>query len=230
MIYDETCTGDFPKPGAHGRDRWLGDRLMRRAGELLEGAPWPGLTHSWRLGGLLYGTLGRLDDWRGFSSWDAALTWLASHRASEPIAEVQFWGHGKWGCARIGDEALSLDSLDPEHPHHDALAAIRERMRGPEDELPLWWFRTCETFGAEEGHAFAQAWTEFFGCRGAGHTYIIGPWQSGLHTLAPGQRPDWSPEEGLAEGTAKDPRRALWSARHEPNTITCLHGSIPAGF
>lgn len=228
MIYDDTCTGDFPKPGASGRDRWVGDRVMRRVGGWLEGAPWPGLTHSWRVGGLLYGALGRLDHWKGFSDWRSALSWLAGHRPTEPIGEIQFWGHGKWGAAKIDSEALSIESLDRDHAHHDALAAIRERMAGA--ERPLWWFRTCETFGAKDGHAFARAWTDFFDARAAGHTYIIGPYQSGLHTLAPGQRPPWSVHEGLAEGTPTEPTRARWSTRREPNTITCLHGEIPPGF
>ena len=228
MVYDDTCTRDFPKPGASGRDRWVGDRLLRRLGDRLEGAPWPGLTHSWQIGGLLYGALGRLDDWRGFSDWCSALAWLAEHRAEAPIEAIQFWGHGKWGCARIDDQILSVDSLDPSHAHHDALVAIRERMRGAAD--PLWWFRTCETFGADDGHDFARAWTDFFDARAAGHTYIIGPWQSGLHTLAPGQRPDWSVHEGLAEGTPAAPERAHWSTRRAPNTISCLHGTIPPGY
>jgi hypothetical protein len=59
---------------------------------------------------------------------------------------------------------------------------------------------------------------------------VLGPYQSGLHTLVPGERPNWSAREGLLEGTAADPRRALWSAPREPNTITCLHGRIPAGY
>ncbi len=230
MVYDETCTGDFPKPGASGRDRWFGDRLMRRAGELLEGAPWPGLSHSWMVGGLLYSTLGRLDDWRGFSSWGAALSWLAEHRGDEPIAEIQFWGHGKWGCAKIDREDLDVSLLDPGHEHYDKLLAIRERLRGRGEQPPLWWFRTCETFGAEAGHEFARAWAEFFDCRAAGHTYIIGPYQSGLHTIEPGEIPCWSVDEGLIDGTADAPRRAAWSTRREPNTITCFHGRIPAGY
>jgi hypothetical protein len=230
MIYDQTCTGDFPKPGASGRDRWLGDRVMRRAGELLDGAPWPGLTHSWMAGGLLYSALGRLDDWRGFSSWGAALTWLAEHREQEAIAEIQFWGHGKWGCAKIDREDLDVAMLDPGHEHHDKLLAIRERLRGRESQPPLWWFRTCETFGAQRGHEFARAWAEFFDCRAAGHTYIIGPYQSGLHTIEPGETPGWSVKEGLIEGSADEPRRAAWSTRREPNTITCFHGRIPEGY
>ena len=230
MIYDETCVGDFPKPGASGRDRWVGDRLMRRAGELLEDAPWPGLSLSWRAGGTLYSALGRIDAYAGFSSWDAALTWLAEVRGDQRIGEIQFWGHGKWGCAKIDREDLDIELLDPAHPHHDKLRAIRERMRSHGDQLPLWWFRTCETFGAHRGHEFARAWAEFFGSRAAGHTYIIGPWQSGLHTLDPGETPSWSADEGLIEGSPSAPRRSEWSTRRAPNTITCFHGRIPAGY
>jgi len=93
-----------------------------------------------------------------------------------------------------------------------------------------WWFRTCETFGADAGHDFARAWTSYFDCRAAGHTYVIGPWQSGLHTLEPGARPHWSADEALIEGSAAEPQRAAWSSRREPNTISCLHGSIPPGY
>src|SRR5690606_23583997 len=137
MIYDRTCTGDLPRPGASGRDRWAGDRVLRRVGQLLEGAPWPGLSHSWWVGGMLYSTLGRLDDWRGFSSWGEALTWLAEHRGSEAVGEIQFWGHGKWGCAKIGDESLDIELLDPGHEHHDKLLAIRERLHARGEQPPL---------------------------------------------------------------------------------------------
>lgn len=231
MIYDATCTADFPKPGARERGRRLGDRLLRRTGQLLEGAPWPGLSHAWMIGGGLYSALGRLDDRAGFRDWSAALRWLAEYPGSREISEIQFWGHGKWGCAKIDAESLERASLEPEHPHHALLAAIRERLApDPEGTPPLWWFRTCETFGASAGQEFARDWAEFFDCRAAGHTYIIGPWQSGLHTLEPGEIPRWSLSEGLAAGTPEAPERALWSARGEPNTITCMHGTIPAGF
>ena len=230
MIYDQTCIGDFPKPGASGRDRWAGDRLMRRLGEALEGVelPWPGLSLSWRIGGHLYRRLGRIDAWKGFTSWPEALEWLARHEAHRPIGEIQFWGHGRWGCALIDRERLDIEALDPAHPLHDSLAAVRERMKGVEGAQ--WWFRTCETFGAEPGHEFARAWTSYFDCRAAGHTYVIGPWQSGLHTLRPGARPHWSVDEALIEGTPKEPERAAWSSPSEPNTISCFHGTIPAGY
>ncbi|MET0405724.1 MAG: hypothetical protein ABW123_25110, partial [Cystobacter sp.] len=87
-----------------------------------------------------------------------------------------------------------------------------------------------ETFGTARGHAFARAWTRFFGCRAAGHTYVIGPWQSGLHSLGPGEEPTWSVAEGLPPDGGDTARTARMSGRREPNTITCLHGEIPPGF
>jgi hypothetical protein len=96
------------------------------------------------------------------------------------IAEIQFWGHNKWealSSTGIGD----ISALHPQHHLHKYLQAIRERLMP--DGKALWWFQTCETFGAESGQRFAKAWVNFFDCRAAGHTYIIGPFQSGLHLL-----------------------------------------------
>lgn len=179
-----------------------------------------GLTHSWIVGGWLYRLLGRFDYLRGIRSWAEGLQWLAEAAPHRPISEIQFWGHGKWGLAKVGTESLDTSALRPDHPYHSLMCAIRDRLV---DSNALWWFRTCETFGCRPGHRFSVEWTNFFGCRTAGHTYIIGPWQSGLHCLDPGQRPDWSVEEGLARGTPDAPRKALWSKPGEPNTITCLH-------
>ena len=100
---------------------------------------------------------------------------------------------------------------------------MRERL-APD---PLIWFRTCETFGAKAGIDFAARLADFFGARVAGHTYIIGFSQSGLHGLAPGARADWSPEEGLAEGTPEAPVRAKWSRPWRPRTVTALTGAVP---
>ena len=102
---------------------------------------------------------------------------------------------------------------------------VRDRLL-PDGEA-LWWFRTCETFGTETGQRFARAWTRFLGCRAAGHTYVIGAWQSGLHSLQPGETPRWSPEEGVQPGPTP---RSLTSRPGAPNTITFLHGRIPEGF
>jgi hypothetical protein len=181
-----------------------------------------GLTSSWIAGGALYAALGRLDERKGAGSWAEALSWLASVRAEHPIQEIQFWGHGRWGRAFIGADVLDEGSLSSSHAHHDALARVRDRLA----PNALWWFRTCETFGTRTGHAFATSWTRFFRARAAGHTYVIGPWQSGLHSLGPGEEPSWSEHEGLDAQT----KRAVMSSPSAPRTITCLHGAIPAGW
>lgn len=184
------------------------------------------LTASWQVGGLLYSALGRFDARRGVSSWPEALAWLSGVRAGEPVDEIQFWGHGDWGSVRIAGTTLDLRALEPDHEWNPALVRIRHRMAGPD---ALWWFRTCETFGRAEGHAFARGWTSFFNCRAAGHTYRIAAWQSGLHSLRPGAAPQWPIEEGVPDSEPA-PRTALWSSRGAPNTISCLHGQIPPGY
>lgn len=201
MVYDRTCRG--------------------RTGL-------PGLSHAWWAGAKLYRTLRRLDAHHGVGSWEEALEYLASFRPDQPLAEVQYWGHGKWGGARVGAQVLDRRVLDTTHPLHSRLAAVRDRML-PRGQAQ-WWFRTCETFGARPGQQLAIELAEFFDARVAGHTYIIGHLQSGLHTLAPGQRPTWSDQEGLLEGSPDEPRRARWSRLRAPNTITCLRGTIPAGY
>jgi hypothetical protein len=187
----------------------------------------PGLTSSWIVGGALYRGLGRIDASYGATSWEDALAWLCSVEPSKKVDEIQFWGHGTWGRVLIGRDRLDADAVkDRSHSRHGDLKALRERLTGPQ---ALMWFRSCETFGREAGHHFASAWTRFFGCRVAGYTYVIGPWQSGLHSLAPGQTPSWSVAEGLPVDVA-EPRHARMSGPLEPNTISCLHGRIPDGF
>lgn len=201
MIFDDTC---------RGRDRRFP------------------LTYTWLAGRALYRALGRLDHGRAVRSWAEALEWLCTIEPERSIAEVQYWGHGKWGEVRIAQEVMDEGILDPYHPLHTLLCAVRSRLCGPE---ALWWFRTCETLGAHKGQAFAQAWAQFMDCRVAGHTHIIGPWQSGLHQLRPGQTPHWSPSEGLAPGsTPERPVQALWSGPRKPNTITCLAGHVPDSY
>lgn len=196
LIYDRTCQGRFGLPG---------------------------LSAAWRSGSYWYRARGWLDACYGAESWPEALHFLANYELGRPVAQIQFWGHGKWGDARIGAELLDERALLRGHELHAPLARVRARLTTG----ALWWFRTCETFGAERGQRFARAWADFFGAHAAGHTYIIGYWQSGLHRLTPGAEPDWAPEEGLREGSAREPRQALWSVPGEPNTISCLQGRLP---
>ncbi len=201
MVYDRTCVG---RP-------------------LL-----PGLSHAWGTGAWLYRALGRFDAHYGARDWGDALGWLGQVDTSRPIREIQYWGHGKWGEALIDRKGLDAAALKPGHRFHEHLCRIRERLL--RDDEALWWFRTCELFGAQAGLNFASAWTRFFGCRTAGHTFIIGHWQSGLHTLRPGEEPSWDPSEGLESGTPEAPEKARWSGRRQPNTISFLHGEIPAEY
>ncbi|MEO7734722.1 MAG: hypothetical protein ABIY55_27450, partial [Kofleriaceae bacterium] len=140
--------------------------------------------------------------------------------------ELQYWGHGRWGRALVADDVLDARAFAPADRRHRSLCALRAQL-APD---ALVWFRTCETFGARIGIDFAERLADFLGARVAGHTYVIHFHQSGLHGLAPGDRADWSATDGLAEGTADEPRLALRSSARAPRTITCLAGHVPAGW
>jgi hypothetical protein len=177
------------------------------------------LSPAWSRGAWLYRALGRVDAVRGVASWDEALAWLAS--LDQPIRELQYWGHGTWGCALVENDVL------------DAASIRRGRLDDLRAQLApgaLVWFRTCNTLGAARGIAFAERLADFLGARVAGHTYLIGFHQSGLHAVDPGYRATWQATEGLAQGDANAPRRARPSRPWAPNTITCLHGEIPMAF
>jgi hypothetical protein len=182
------------------------------------------LSPIWATGSRLYRAVGKTDAIVGVASWNEAFAWLAAR--PDPISEIQYWGHGNWGTARVDADVLDASALMPAHPSYRALEAVRERL-APD---ALLWFRTCETFGARIGVDFAARLADFLGARVAGHTYVIGFHQSGLHGLAPGMQPDWSAEEGLAEGTAEAPVRAKGSRPWAPRTITCLTGQVPAAW
>jgi len=204
MIYDDTCRTSAVGPGRIG----------------------VGLTHSWIAGARLYRWRGALDDARPARSWDEALHALVDMADGRRIQEVQIWAHGKWGDARMAQDVFDGRCLLRDHPLRHVLDDIEALV----DEQSLWWFRTCETIGAHVGHAFAEHLSCRLGCRVAGHTHIIGPWQSGLHSLAPGDVPHWDVDEGLVEGTARDPRRAAWSTASAPHTIHCMQSQIPQGW
>jgi hypothetical protein len=164
------------------------------------------LADAWAAGGWLYRGLRRLDDCRGFLTWTEALEWLAGLGS---VDEVQYWGHGSPGCVWLGGEALDVR----------ALSTLRVTS--------LFWLRTCASFAGIPGQRLAKAMSSELGCRVAGHTFNIGPLQSGLHSLRPGLDPEWPETEGLAEGLAEKPLAMRSSVPWAPNTITCLHGTVP---
>ncbi len=191
LIYDDTC-----------RSEWK----------------FAGLTHTWILGERLYKILNRFDDSRAVSSWAEAFNWLSHIRSDEWISEVQYWGHGKWGSARVGQDVFDIRAFESRHPLYPLIHAFGDRLR-PES---LFWFRTCETFGGLAGHRFAKACVSNWHCRVAGHTHIIGPWQSGLHILSPGEETTWSVTAGIKIGSALKPEKALLSMPWRENTRFCL--------
>ena len=182
------------------------------------------LTATWRVGGPLYRKLGWIDLHRGVSSWEEGLHWLAGVERPRRVREIQYWGHGRWGRALLGAQSLDASATREGHALEPLLAKVRERL-APD---AVWWFRTCETFGARPGHEFARAWSRFFGVRAAGFTHVIGPWQSGLHVLAPDAEPDWPVAEGLPPGVDPDAPtgKARWSRPGLPDTVSCLAGRL----
>ena len=183
-----------------------------------------GLSIPWALGARVYRGLGRASAIAGVASWSEAHDAMLAQPA--PISDLQFWGHGKWGCAFVREDVLDARALAESHPLYGRLRALRDQL-APD---ALVWFRTCETFGAHRGHDFARRLADFLGRRVAGHTYVIGFHQSGLHGLLPGARPDWAADEGLARGSAESPERAKRSRPWAPRTLTALASAVPASW
>jgi hypothetical protein len=184
-----------------------------------------GLAYSWFAGGKLYRVFRWVDKCKGVGSWEEALDWMIEQGKESGISQIQYWGHGSRGNVWIGREPLNLRTLKASHKLYDKWAELRTHLT----DDALIWFRTCSTYNGELGHVFAQKFTDFMGCKTAAHTFIIGPWQGGLHTLEPGEEPYWDVKEGLVEqsdGTWKS--KMSWPG--DPNTIFCLKGSIPEGW
>ena len=182
-----------------------------------------GLTNSWRLGAALYKRYPpstRVHHTWGARSWEDALAFVAT--IPEPIGEIQYWGHGLPGRVMIADDVLDVSAFDDvKHPRHQDILSIASKLT---DDALVWW-RTCGAFAGAAGQRFAQAQASVFGATVAGHTHVIGPLQSGLHTLQPGAQPRWSVTEGL---TAKG--SLLPSSPSAPHTIHFLQGAIPKGW
>ena len=182
-----------------------------------------GLSTVWGAGAGVYRGLGRHHASKGVESWAEALAWIANYSPDRRIGEIQYWGHGKWGCIYVASDGLSSAALAPEHAHAPAIDAIRDRLT----PSSLVWLRTCEAFGADAGIDFAYRLAHRLRARVAGHTYIIGALQSGLRVLEPGMRPRWSASEGLEEGTPANPKSAFTSRLLAPRTIQFMTNSFP---
>lgn len=206
VVYDATDTGPL----------LLVPRIVRGEDGTARGTG--GLTRWWKIGSALHTAARRADAAFGATSWDEAMRWVAARAeaAGRPVDELQAWGHGGWGYMGMGDTRLDA-STD---------VATLSRALAPGGEA-LVWLRCCSAFGADAGRAFAPRLAERLGARVAGHTFIIGFWQSGTHALAPGRTPTWSAEEGTSIASS-GVRVAEVSRPGAPRTITCLRPSLPA--
>ena len=164
------------------------------------------LADSWAFGGKLYKQFNKLDKICAANSFKEARDFLVK---LDPIDRLEFWGHGN-----PGNFFINGIKMDPDEFFKD-LPQIRD----------LIWFRSCGTIAGTKGKSFALTVAARTKTTVAGHTHLIGPLQSGLHTLKPGSLPSWSNTEGLdKKGNMKS--SYIWS----PNTISCLHSEIPKGW
>jgi hypothetical protein len=185
----------------------------------------PFLRASWYWGAKLYVRRGRLtpdpdddfDTYFGAWSFDEMLDWLL--KLSGDIARLDYWGHGAPGG--IYCDQKRWGALEFKGKYKDRLNALGEKLT----PQALVWFRTCATFHGVVGQEFATRWSEGLGVTVAAHTYNIGPWQSGLHTIGPGEEPSWSKREG-ADKNGRLQSSGPWA----PNTVFCTDATLPEGW
>jgi hypothetical protein len=187
-----------------------------------------GLSPIWWAGTWMHRLLRAADATLGARSWDEALCW-ATHLATtsgRPIGTIQFWGHGTWGSMLLGRSRLDQEALGLGQPLSSAIDRFRAQLLGPD---ALFWLRCCSAFGAQPGRVFAEKLAKRLNCRVAGHTHVIGFWQSGTHSLRVSETPSWN----AAEGLRFDGERvlgALGSSPSAPRTMTCLGVDVPQGW
>ena len=189
--------------------------------------PWflPGLSQVWGLGRHLYRALGRLDASRGAASWAEALDWLATVQPEAPIAEIQFWGHGRWGLARIGERgARRQRAAAPGTPTTPGWRACA--IGCCPDGDALWWFRTCETFGTETRAGLRPRLDTLFRLPRRRPHLRDRRLAERAAFAAPGASARLVGRRGRGAGRLAEPD----SGPGAPNTITFLHGRIPEGF
>jgi hypothetical protein len=152
------------------------------------------LTASWWIGSLLRSLRKGRDMIFSVESWADMVKQLEPLKG---VKRVEYWGHGSMGSV----------SCDHRRMGPDVLPAVKHIMDGPES---LWWWRTCSSFRAERGRAFAQSCASTLECRVAGFQHTIWMWQSGLQVATPNEVPDWDDEGGK------------WSKPWMPNTVFCM--------
>jgi len=166
------------------------------------------LKTSWLLGCVFQKLIGVVDAYHGVASWAEAKTWLKSR--GEPVTVLQYWGHGSPGTVWLAGNPIPTAewlSLKP--------------LLIPES---LVWLRICSAFQGRVGQVFAKQMADGLGCTIGAHTYIIGLFQGGLHTMKPNSMPSWDAAEGTEVKWRPDFQPWL------PHSILCLQWWIPKGW
>lgn len=163
--------------------------------------------HAWPIGAGILKARGKLTHVGGFKDLADALQW-STGAGTGVVDQLEIWCHGFPGGIKWGEQYYqgTLPMLDQ---------VARAMAPGG-----VVWFRACRVFHGDKGIRFAGEAAGALRCLVAGHTYDIGPLQSGLHTMDPDERIAWPADEGGAK-----PSRP-W----HPNTIHCLQNDIPGGF
>ena len=203
-------------------------RLAPRASATGRAMGSPGLSPIWRAGTLLHRLAFAADASLAATSWSQALQWAAatSRERGRRIGSLQVWGHGGWGSMDIGKTSLDRAALRPGHALVAPIDAFKAALEGPES---IFWLRCCSAFGHTTGQQFAEALAVRLGCRVAGHTHIIGVFQSGTHSLRPGAKATWDAGEGVKR-SGGNAISALTSAPDAPNTVSCLALGLPEDY
>lgn len=180
---------------------------------IYDAKPGPGvgqwfLKTSWRVGCALQKFFGAVDEYHGAESWDDAVAWLLT---KQNITSLQYWGHGSPGIVWLAQKPMPYGALLP------VKAALAP--------FALVWFRCCSVFQGRAGYAFAKTLADAMGCTVAGHSYIIGLWQSGLHTHRAGWHCGWSIDEGAEK--LRCPRWPTYLRPWLPRTVFCLTTEVP---
>jgi hypothetical protein len=151
----------------------------------------------------------------GVSSWDDAYEKvLGAVRPGTRLMELQWWGDGSPGAPRINGKTPPDDFWQP-----------LSTLVTPDS---LVWFRMCSVLFGRKGQSFAERTADELACRVAGHTRVIGVWQSGLCSVRPGVIQPFFPLDGYR--WKEEDWQKNTSGWREPRTIFCARMSVPGGW
>ena len=97
LVYDAACRGPGPT-------RWLGRAFAIGRHTHALARPWDLVVPA--------------------RTWSDAIDGVLAGCEHAGIADLQYWGHGKWGRVLIGADSLDGDAISPGGPMHDRLSLI----------------------------------------------------------------------------------------------------------